>query len=205
MSENTVAVSRRTYADLNADERGRLAATIDMSDPAAAMARLTELNSADEVSDADALVLGWVAVFYIGLNDGQPEHRVTRRASRGRLGSLESFIASLNGGACNIDPDAVVYVNDAEGNTVETTIGQGDDKRRVPIWEARGAAANSGLMVRLDDGTVKACASGKAVTFEDCGGEENYMRVCEFSRDGGTTWHNVVWKMTLPNARTLGK
>lgn len=204
MSDNTVNVSGMTYADLAADQRGKLAAAIDMSDPAAAMARLTELSSDSLVSDDDALTLGWVTVYWLGLSTQKADMRVTRRRGRGRLGSLDSFIASLDGGACNIDPDTVVYVNDDNGDTVETTIGQGDDKRRVPITDARGSVS-SGLSVRLDDGTVRQCASGKRVTFDDCGGEDNYMRVVEFSRDGGTTWNPVAWKMTLPNARTLGK
>lgn len=204
MSDNNVTVSAMTYAALTADQRGKLAATIDMTDPAQAMARLTELSSDSPVSDSDAVALGWVSVYFLGLSTQQEDMRVTRRRGRGRLGSLDSFIASLDGGACNIDPDTVVYVNDDNGDTVETTIGQGDDKRRVPITEARGTVA-SGLSVRLDDGTVRQCASGKTVTFADCGGEDNYMRVVEFSRDGGHTWNSVVWKMTLPNSRTLGK
>lgn len=198
------AATAFTYARLTADQRGKLAGSIDMTDPTAAMARLTVLNSDQPVSEEDAEALGWVTVYWIGLDDGQDDHRVTRRRNRGRLGSLDSFVASLDGWACNIDPDRIVYVNDADGDTVETTVGQGDDKRRVPIWEARGTVA-SGLSVRLDDGTVRQCASGKRVTFEDCGGEDAYMRVVEFSRDGGATWTPVVWKMTLPNARTLGK
>lgn len=203
-NSNNVTVSAMTYARLKTEDRARLMATVDMTDPAAAMARLTELSSDAAVSDADALALGWVSVYWLGLSTAKDDVRVTRRRGRGRLGSLDSFIASLDGGACNIDPDTVVYVNDENGDTVETTVGQGDDKRRVPLTEHRGEAGRA-LVVRLDDGTTFGCASGKSVTFEDCGGEENYMRVVEFSRDGGATWNSVVWKMTLPNARTLGK
>lgn len=192
-----------TYARLTTEQRARLMALIDMSDPAAAMARMTELSSDAVVSDEDARTLGWVSVYFLGLSTAKADMRVTRR-KRGRLGSLDSFIASLDGGACNLDPDTVVYVRDENGDEVETTVGQGDDKRRVPIVEARGAVA-SGLAVRLDDGEVRYCASGKRVTFEDCGGEDNYMRVVEFTRDGGSTWHPVRWTLTLPNARTLGK
>lgn len=203
-NDKNVTKTTMSYADLPADQRGKLAAGIDMTDPAAAMARLTELSSDAPVSDADALALGWVSVYWLGLSTQKADMRVTRRRGRGRLGTLDAFIASLDGGAVNVDPDTVVYVNDDEGNTVETTVGQGDDRKRVPLTEHRGQAERA-LIVRLDDGTMYGCASGKSVTFEDCGGEENYMRVVEFSRDGGATWNNVVWKMTLPNVRTLGK
>lgn len=203
-NSKSVTVSAMTYAELTSDQRGKLAAGIDTSDPVAAMARLTELSSNTAVNDADAVTLGWVSVYWLGLSTQKADMRVTRRRGRGRFGSLDSFIASLDGGACNIDPDTVVYVNDENGDTVETTVGQGDDKRRVPLTEHRGQAERA-LMVRLDDGTTFGCASGKSVTFDDCGGEENYMRVVEFSRDGGQTWNSVVWKMTLPNSRTLGK
>lgn len=193
------------YKGLTDAQRGMLAASIDMSDPASAMARLTVLNSDEEVSDEDARALGWVQTYTLGLTTQKRDKTVTRRKRRGRIGNLDSFVAGLDGGACGIDPDTVVYVRDDKGDEVLTTVGQGDDKRRVPLAEVRGTVTGpSGLSVRLTDGTVHACESGKRVTPADVGGEEAYGRIAQFSRDGGATWADVVWRLTLPNKRTAG-
>lgn len=193
-----------TYARLTTDQRAALMAMIDMTDPAAAMARLTELNSDAAVTDADAKRLGWIQTYTLGLTTQKRDKVVTRRKRTGRMGSLESFIATLDGGAVNIDPDTIVYVRDEHGDEVETTIGTGDEKRRVPLVEARGTVTTSGVSVRLDDGRTFPLANGKKATPQDVGGDENYRRITEFSRDGGTTWTPVVWSMRFPNARTTG-
>lgn len=193
------------YSSLTADQRGVLAAGIDVSDQAAAMARLTEINSDAPVSDADAKILGWVQTFFLGLNTHKNDKKVTRPKKSGRHGSLDAFLAGLDGGASGIDPDTVVYVLDENKDEVMVTLGQGDNKRRVPIVEARGSAtATSGVSVRLDDGKVFPLANGKKPVAADVGGEEAYRRIAAFSRDGGETWQDVRWTLTLPNARSTG-
>lgn len=193
------------YSSLTADQRGTLAAGIDMSDMNVAMSRLTEINSDAPVSDADAKVLGWVQTFYLGLKTQKRDKIVTRPKKGGRHGSLDAFIAGLDNGASGIDPDDVVYVLDEDKNEVMVTLGQGDNKRRVPIVEARGSAtATSGVSVRLDSGEVYPLANGKKPVAADVGGEEAYRRITAFSRDGGETWGDVRWTLTLPNARTAG-
>lgn len=193
-----------TYARLNNDQRAKLMALIDMTDPAVAMARMMELNSDAVVTDADSKVLGWVQTYTLGLTTQKRDKVVTRRKRTGRMGSLESFVATLSGAACNIDPDTIVYVRDESGDEVETTIGQGDDKRRVPLVEARGTVAVSGVSVRLDTGEVFPLANGKKPAPSDVGGQDAYRRIAAFSRDGGQTWTDVVWTLRLPNARTAG-
>lgn len=194
------------YASLTDSQRGILAAGIDMSDTAGAMARLTELNSDKPVNDSDAKTLGFIQEFVLGLSTHKKNKKVSRFKKAGRHGNLEAFLASLNGSDCNIDPDTVVFIRDTDGNEIETTIGQGADKRRVPLVEVRGSAASaSGVSVRLDSGEVFPLANGKRPSPSDVGGQEAYRRIAAFSRDGGETWQDVKWTLTLPNSRTSGK
>lgn len=187
------------YSSLKTDQRAVLMATIDMSDPAAAMERLTVLNSDLEVTEEDAKTLGWIATYILGLSTQKEDKTVTRPKRRGRIPNLDSFIASLNGGDCNIDPDTVVYVRDESGDEVTTTVGRGDDKERVALVDVRGTATLSGVFVRLDNGDTFPLANGKKATPQDVGGDENYRRITEFSRDGGETFAPVRWTLTLPN------
>lgn len=187
------------YSSLKAEQRGLLMAGIDMSDTTAAMARLTELNSDVEVSEEDAKVLGWITTYTLGLSTHKRDKVVTRAKRRGRIPNLDSFIASLNGDACNIDPDTVVYIRDEAGDEVTTVVGRGDDKERKPLVDVRGTATLSGVFVRLDTGEVFPLANGKRATAQDVGGDENYRRIAEFSRDGGETFQPVRWTLTLPN------
>lgn len=187
------------YSSLKTEQRGLLMATIDMSDPGAAMARLEVLNSDQEVTEDDAKVLGWITTYTLGLSTQKRDKVVTRAKRRGRIPNLDSFIASLNGEACNIDPDTVVYVRDDQGDEVTTVVGRGDDKERKPLVEVRGTATLSGVFVRLDSGEVFPLANGKKATPQDVGGDENYRRIAEFSRDGGETFHAVRWSLTFPN------
>lgn len=187
------------YSSLKSEQRGILAATIDMSDPAAAMERLQVLNSDQEVTEDDAKVLGWITTYTLGLSTQKNDKVVTRAKRRGRIPNLDSFIASLNGEACNIDPDTVVYVRDDQGDEVTTVVGRGDDKERKALVDVRGTATLSGVFVRLDSGETFPLANGKKATPADVGGDENYRRIVEFSRDGGETFHAVRWTLTLPN------
>lgn len=187
------------YSSLKAEQRGLLMATIDMSDPGAAMERLQVLNSDQEVTEDDAKVLGWIATYTLGLSTQKADKVVTRAKRRGRIPNLDSFIASLNGGDCNIDPDTVVYVRDDQGDEVTTVVGRGDDKERLALVDVRGTATLSGVFVRLDTGETFPLANGKKATPADVGGDENYRRIAEFSRDGGETFHAVRWTLTLPN------
>lgn len=201
MSNNRKAVDTRTatYADLDPATRGLLLASLDMSDPVAAMERMTYVNtSSDPVNDADAATLGWVTTYIVGTSESKTDLTVTRRRARGRIGTLESFIASLDGGAVNIDPDSVCYVRDIDGNEVEVTKGKGDTSERVYLVDHRQTIENSELLAKLEDGSVFACANGKRIDPDDVGGEDAWFSVSQFSRDGGENWHPVVWKMTLP-------
>lgn len=187
------------YSSLKTEQRAVLMASVDMSDPTAAMTRLTELNSDTEVSEDDAKALGWITTYTLGLSTQKNDKTVTRAKRRGRIPNLDSFIASLNGEACNIDPDTVVYVRDEAGDEVTTVVGRGDDKERKPLVEVRGTATLSGVFVRLDTGETFPLANGKRATAQDVGGDENYRRIVEFSRDGGETFAPVRWTLTLPN------
>lgn len=187
------------YSSLKAEQRGLLMATIDMTDPGAAMERLQVLNSDQEVTEDDAKVLGWITTYTLGLSTQKNDKVVTRAKRRGRIPNLDSFIASLNGEACNIDPDTVVYVRDDQGDEVTTVVGRGDDKERKALVDVRGTATLSGVFVRLDSGETFPLANGKKATPADVGGDENYRRIVEFSRDGGETFHAVRWTLTLPN------
>lgn len=198
MSKN-VTTSRMTYARLSAEDRGRLAGHIDWADMEAAQAEMLRLNSDVEVTDTDAKTLGWLQEFILGVTTSKEEILVNRPRRTGRMGSLEHFLATLNGS--QIDPDTVVYVRDTEGNEIETTVGEGDNRRRIPLAEARAELVKSGVFVRLDNGETFALADGRKVTFEDVNGEDNYMRIVEFSRDGGENYAPVEWKLTLPNRR----
>lgn len=200
MSKSSVVDTRTaTYADLEPSQRGLLLASLDMSDPAGAMARMTYVNtSTDPVNDDDAATLGWVTTYIVGTGESKQDVLVTRRRARGRIGTLEAFVASLDGGAVNLDVDAICYVRDVEGNEVEVTAGKGDTAKRVYLVDHRATAENSELLAVLDDGTTYACANGKKITPEDVGGDDNWFRVSQFSRDGGETYHAVAWKMTLP-------
>lgn len=185
------------YSSLKPEQRGILAGLIDMSDPAAAMARLQVLNSDEEVSEADAKTLGWITTYRLGLSTHKRDKVVTRAKRRGRIPNLDSFIASLNGDACNIDPDTVVYIRDENGDEVTTVVGRGDDKERKPLVEVRGIATTSGVWVRLSDGSVHPLADGRKATPADVGGDENYRRITEYSRDG-ETFHPVKWALSFP-------
>lgn len=188
------------YSSLRDDQRGVLASKIDMSDLEAATKRLQELSSDNPVSDADAKLLGWVVTYRLGLSTQKRDKVVTRAKRRGRIGNLDSFIASLNGAACGIDPDTVVYVRDEDGEEVMTTVGKGDTKRRVPLAEVRGNASDrAGVMVRLSDGSEHQLADGRKCTPRDVGGEDKWHDIREFSRDGGETWAPVRWSLTFPN------
>lgn len=195
----TVDTRTATYADLDPAQRGLLLASLDVTDPAAAMARMTHINtSQDTVSDDDAATLGWVTTYVVGTSESDTDITVTRRRARGRIGTLEAFIASLDGGAVNLDPDSVCYVRDTDGNEIEVTTGKGDTATKVYLVDHRQTVENSELIAYLDDGSAFICQNGKKIAPEDVGGEDEWFRVSQFSRDGGKTLHPVVWKMTLP-------
>lgn len=197
MSE--ISARNMSYSALSNEDRARLLATVDMSDTEAAMASLTLFNSDQEVSEKHGWLLGWFQTFILGLNDRSEDVEVTRRKKNGRHGSLEQFLASLDGH--QYDPDSVVYVLDENGDEVHETIGTGPDKRRVPLVEARQNVTRSGVLVRLDNGETFTLKDGRTVTLEDVGGHDNYVRIVDFSRDGGATWELAEWKLTLPKKR----
>lgn len=197
MSE--ISARNMSYSALSNDDRARLLATVDMSDTTAAMASLTLFNSDEEVSEKHGWLLGWFQTFILGLKTHAEDVEVTRRKKNGRHGSLEQFLASLDGH--QYDPEDIVYVLDENGDELHETIGSGPDKRRVPLVEARQNVTRSGVSVRLDNGETYTLKDGRTVTLEDVGGHDNYVRIVDFSRDGGATWEMAEWKLTLPKKK----
>lgn len=196
-------VSRSTYASIRSDQRAKLIerASQELTGDAAALLEAIDLfNSETEISDADALFLGMINVFTIGVNTGEDDITVTRRRGNAPK-NLDAWLAGLNGGACNLDPDAVVYIRDADGDEVMVTDEDGDE---IPLAEVRGnaAASGSGVSVRTASGKVFHLEDGRRVSLSDVGGSmEAYRAIAEFSRDGGETWQDVRWTLTLPKPR----
>ena len=202
MSVNSVvSVGRIAYSGLTDAQRAELIAPV-MSDPTAAMALMGTLASDEPVSDDHALALRMVRKFVLGLTTTKQDVTVFRPVRRGGMPqNLDAWLAGLNGS--QIDPETVVYVRDADGNelTVTTTDDDGNEVE-TPLADMRGDKNETGeVRIRLTDGRVFTPADGRKVTVADCEGSENWHNVREFSRDGGVTWQDVRWTLTLPRPR----
>ena len=192
-----VTSSNVRYSSLSKNDR--LVLLDSTGDDDAAFLEMRALLKTDEpVSDAHARILGWIQTFTIGLNTGAPDVTVERYRRSGKYGTLERFLATLNGAGFGMDPDTVVYVNDENGDEIMVTVGRDEDKRVIPLAEYRAADEEPVLMARLDDGTTFACENGKKISPSDVGGDDAWFRVREFSRDGGKTWNKPTWIMRLP-------
>lgn len=194
---STVTVTTSTYSRLDNEAHSALLATVPRTDRVAKMDMLDLLDSHDEVSDEHALILGWVREFILTIVGADDEVVVQRPKRRGGFGSLDSFMASLNGAGSGISPDDVVSVCDDQGDEVYVSVGRGDDKREIKLVDNRGTVSHA-LIAQLDDGTTHVCENGKRISFADVGGSENWFRVTGFSRDSGETFHAVEWTMRLP-------
>lgn len=207
-NQPAVVTGRITYAKLTDEQRGQLLAPV-VADPAALAVLVPLLSSDEPVSDAHAVLLKMVRPFVLGLATGKrggsdvTVYRPIRRG--GTPQNLDAWLAGLNGGACNTDPDTVVYVRDTDGNEITVVTGTDDDGNEIhtPLAEIRGDKNETGnVSVRTADGKTFPLADGRKVTLADVGDDRDvYMSIREFSRDGGKTWDDARWTLTLPRPR----
>lgn len=207
--KSSAAVTGRiTYASLTDDQRGKLLAAA-VSDPAALAALAVLVTSDEPVSDEHAVFLKMVRPYVLGLSTGGrggSEVTVYRPIRRGGTPqNLDAWLAGLTGGACNTDPETVVYVRDDNGDEVTVVTGEDDEGNDIltPLAEVRGDKNETGdVRIRLADGTVFTPEDGRRVSLQDVNGDrEKWHSIREFSRDGGQTWADVKWTLTLPRPR----
>lgn len=205
----TAVTGRITYASLTDAQRGALLAPL-VSDPAALAAMAVLATSDEPVSDEHARALGMVRAYVLGVTTQKADLTVYRPVRRGGMPqNLDAWLAGLSGAACNVDPATVVYVRDADGNELTVVTGEDENGNEVsrPLAEVRGDKSDTGdTRIRLADGTVVTPDDGRKVTLADVDGDvDKWHAIREFSRDGGKTWADVRWTLTLPRPRKNGK
>lgn len=196
-----LTTGRISYAGLTDTQRAALLVSV-MGEGMPVTDAATLVQSDDPVSDAHLLALGVFARFTLGLSTQDDDMVVYRVVKRGRTpGHLDGWIAGLNGSACNLDPDTVVYVRDANGDEVTVKNGDGES---VDLTSVRGDSADTGgVVVRLSDGRTVTLEDGRKVpTVADFDGDVDVWHTMrEFSRDGGETWESIKWTPTFPRKR----
>lgn len=205
----SVVNGRITYSSLTDEQRGRLLAEVVKTDPASITTAAALYVSDEPVSDEHAVFLRMVRPYVLGLSTGGrggSEVTVFRPVRRGGTPqNLDAWLAGLSGGACNTDPATVVYVRDTDGCEVTVVTGEDEDGNEIltPLAEIRGDKNDTGdVRIRCADGSVFTPEDGRRVSLKDVAGDvDKWHTIREFSRDGGATWQDVKWTLTLPRPR----
>lgn len=209
VNAGTVVNGRIAYSGLTDVQRGALLAEALNTDPASIATMAALVVSDEPVSDDHAVFLRMVRPYVLGLSTGGrggQEVTVYRPIRRGGTPqNLDAWLAGLSGGACNTDPETVVYVRDEDGNEVTVVTGEDEDGNEIhtPLADVRGDKNETGdVRIRCADGSVFTPEDGRRVSLKDVSGDvEKWHSIREFSRDGGNTWADVKWTLTLPRPR----
>lgn len=209
VNAGTVVNGRIAYSGLTDAQRGALLAEALKNDPASIATMAALVVSDEAVSDDHAVFLKMVRPYVLGLSTGGrggqdiTVYRPIRRG--GTPQNLDAWLAGLSGGACNTDPETVVYVRDVNGDEVTVVTGEDEDGNEVhtPLVDVRGDKNETGdVRIRCADGSVFTPEDGRRVSLRDVNGDvEKWHSIREFSRDGGNTWADVKWTLTLPRPR----